>query len=110
VIASKLSVASAAFATVPRMGWVDRSASRCSAVAFPASKSSHTRQPGRQRSTILYAIQVAKASFSQRSSHQTMVTQLPNHWWASSWVTTSATRFCTESGAVDGSSSSASSR
>jgi hypothetical protein len=39
-----------------------------------------------------------------------MVTQLPNHWCASSWVTTSATRFFCASEAVAGSSSSAVSR
>jgi hypothetical protein len=39
-----------------------------------------------------------------------MVTQLPNHMWDSSWVTTSETRFCWASEAVAGSSSSATSR
>ena len=53
---------------------------------------------------------MANASFSHRSSHHTIVTRLPNHWCASSCVITSATRFCTASGAVAGSSSSATSR
>src|SRR5438067_1773719 len=39
-----------------------------------------------------------------------MVTRFPNHWCASSCVITSATRFCTLSGAVRGSSRSATSR
>jgi hypothetical protein len=75
------------------MGWVVTSASRCKAAALPTSNSSHTRQSGRQPSTILNDIQVANASLSHRSSHHAMVTRLPNHWWASSWVMTSATRF-----------------
>ncbi len=29
--------------------------------------------------------------FYQRSSHHSRVTRLPNHWWASSWDTTTAT-------------------
>ncbi len=45
---------------------------------------------------------MAKASLSQRSSHQTMVTRLPNHWCESSCVITSATRFWMLSGAVFG--------
>ncbi len=53
---------------------------------------------------------MAKASLSHKSSHHSMVTRFPNHWWASSWVITSATRFCTASGAVAGSASSATSR
>ena len=35
---------------------------------------------------------VAKASFSQMPFHQPMVTRSPNHMWAISWATTSATR------------------
>jgi hypothetical protein len=46
---------------------------------LPPSKSIQIRHSGRQRSTILNAIQVANASFNQRSSHHTIVTRLPNH-------------------------------
>ena len=35
---------------------------------------------------------VANASFSQMPFHQSMVTRSPNHMWATSWATTSATR------------------
>ena len=38
----------------------------------------------------LFPIHVANASLSQMSSHQTGVTRLPNHWWASSWEWTRA--------------------
>ena len=92
------------------MGWVERSASRPSAAALPWSKSSQMRHSGFHAATTLYAIQVANDSFNQRSSHHCMVTQLPNHWWASSWVTTSAIRFFTGSDAVAGSRRSAVSR
>ena len=37
-------------------------------------------------------MKVAKASFSQIPFHQSMVTRSPNHMWATSWATTSATR------------------
>ena len=39
---------------------------------------------GFQRIMTLLAIQVAKASFSQMSSQNFMVTRFPNHWCASS--------------------------
>ena len=34
------------------------------------------------------SIQLAKPSLSQRSSHQRIVTRLPNHWCAISWAAT----------------------
>ena len=37
-------------------------------------------------------MKVANASLSQIPSHQRMVTRSPNHMWAISWATTSATR------------------
>ena len=43
-------------------------------------------------STALSPIQEAKLSFSQRSSHHSMVTRSPNHMWAISWETTSIMR------------------
>ena len=40
----------------------------------------------------MFAIQVAKPSFSQMSSHHFIVTRLPNHWCAISCEMTPATR------------------
>jgi len=37
-------------------------------------------------------MKVAKASLSQMPFHHSMVTRSPNHMWAISWATTSATR------------------
>lgn len=42
---------------------------------------------GRKRSVAFCSIQVAKASFSQISSHSATDTRLPNHWWATSCAT-----------------------
>ena len=47
-----------------------------------AASSSSTCQSGRQAASGLFAIQVAKPSFSQMSSHHFIVTRLPNHWCA----------------------------
>ncbi len=68
------------------------------------------RHSGFQSSTMAKAIQVAKASLSQRSSHQAMVTRSPYHMWASSWAITSAARLRSARVAVAGSSSSSVSR
>jgi hypothetical protein len=43
----------------------------------------------------------AKDSFSQRSSHQRIVTRSPNHMWASSCSTVSARRSTVASGTLD---------
>ncbi len=51
------------------------------------------RQSGRSESVALSSMKVAKASLSQMPFHQAMVTRSPNHMWAISWLTTSAT-FC----------------
>ena len=64
-----------------------------SAAARWCSKSCHIFHSGFHSSTIWNAIQVANASFSQRSSHQAIVTRSPYHMCASSWQITSATRF-----------------
>ena len=53
---------------------------------------------------------VAKASLSQIPFHQRIVTRSPNHMWASSWATTSATRSCSLIVDVAGSTSSRLSR
>ena len=41
-------------------------------------------QPGISSAVMRSPSQEAKDSFSQMSSHQAIVTRLPNHWWASS--------------------------
>ena len=53
---------------------------------------------------------VAKASLSQIPFHHVMVTRSPNHMWAFSWATTSATRSCSAGVAEAGSTSRAVSR
>ena len=55
-------------------------------------------------------MRVAKASLSQIPSHHCMVTRSPNHMWAISWETTSATRSSSVRAAVPGSTSRAVSR
>ena len=53
---------------------------------------------------------VAKASLSQIPFHHVMVTRSPNHMWAFSWATTSATRSSSACEAARSSTSSAVSR
>mmetsp|Transcript_94997 Transcript_94997/g.284755 ORF Transcript_94997/g.284755 Transcript_94997/m.284755 type:complete len:258 (+) Transcript_94997:1953-2726(+) len=75
------------------MGCDDRSASSASACpCIVTTKLSHIRQLGKSSAQIECSIHVAKPSLSHRSSHHSIVTRLPNHWCASSWMTTSATR------------------
>ena len=50
-------------------------------------------------------MKVANASFNQMPFHQRIVTRSPNHMWASSWATTSATRSCSSCVLVSGSTS-----
>ena len=52
----------------------------------------HISHSGNSQSTAFVPIQDAKLSFSQRSSHHSIVTRSPNHMCAISWATTSATR------------------
>ena len=58
----------------------------------------------------LTCMKQANDSLSQRPLHQAMVTRLPNHWWASSWVTTVQTRWRWEAEAVTGSTRRSTSR
>src|SRR5438093_3101 len=60
------------------MGWVLGSASLASAPLLSCWKSSQTSYSGESTSTTRQAIQLANASFSHRSSHQRMVTRLPD--------------------------------
>ncbi len=65
---------------------------------------------GANASHAAISMNVANASFSQMPFHQPMVTRSPNHMWASSWATTSATSSCSIWVLVAGSTSSSTSR
>ena len=59
-----------------------RAAARASAriaVCFDSTRYQPLRFSGWSRSMVLLASQVAKASFSQMSSHHGIVTRFPNH-------------------------------
>src|SRR5205085_2037941 len=56
-------------------------------------------QSGRNASVAFISMNVAKASLSQMPSHHPIVTRLPNHMWAISWLMTSVT--LSSSGWVD---------
>jgi len=74
------------------IGRVECSASTARAISRSMPKLTQRCQSGRKASQAMVSMKVAKASFSQMPSHQPMVTRSPNHMWASSWQTTSATR------------------
>ena len=84
--------------------------STASAASRSSPKLTQRCQAGRKASTQRTSMKVAKASFSQIPSHQRMVTRSPNHMWAISWATTSATRSSSVRAALAGSTSSAVSR
>ena len=65
---------------------------------------------GANASHAAISMNVAKASFSQMPFHQPMVTRSPNHMWASSCATTSATSSCSICVLVAGSTSRRTSR
>ena len=90
-MASNISLISDGLATSTSMGCVAWRASRDIAVetASPAN-CSHMSHSGWIMSTNFVAMNVAKLSLSHRSFHHSMVTRLPNHWWAISCETTSA--------------------
>ncbi|NUQ12655.1 MAG: DEAD/DEAH box helicase [Gemmatimonadaceae bacterium] len=78
---------------VHRVGRTARAESSASSpITHPLSPSASSRAfiSGRHASTTLVSIQVANPSFSQRSSHHSMVTRLPNQWCAISCATFSA--------------------
>ena len=62
------------------------------AASREGAKPTQRSHDGRKASTQSVSMKVAKASLSQMPSHHPMVTRSPNHMWASSWATTSATR------------------
>ena len=56
-------------------------------------KAEWTRHDGSIRSGMMTSpIRVANDSLSQRLSHHSIVTTLPNHWWATScdWIETTS--------------------
>ena len=65
-------------------------ASASAALFRCATRSAGVPHEGAHRSMIFVSIQVAKASFSQMSSHHAAVTRSPNHWCANSCAATSA--------------------
>ena len=62
------------------------------AAARDTPKVVHRFHSGFQASTASSSMKVAKASLSQMPFHHSMVTRSPNHMWAISCATTSATR------------------
>ena len=74
------------------IGWrIRRAVTRASAAMATLrieTRDSSIFHCGNQGSRALDVIQVAKASLSQMSSHQAVVTRSPNHMWANSCVVT----------------------
>jgi hypothetical protein len=72
------------------MGWrilrAEVRVSAAMALERSSTRSTAAFQAGFQSSMALGPAQLAKASFSQMSSHQAVVTRSPNHWWATSWA------------------------
>src|SRR2546421_12231832 len=73
-------------------GRVEWSPSTTRAAARETPKVTHRFHSGFQSSTARISMKVAKASLSQMPFHQLIVTRSPNHMWAFSCATTSATR------------------
>src|ERR1700728_33270 len=92
------------------MGRVEWTPSTAKAASRDGAKPTQRSHDGRKASTQSVSMKVAKASLSQMPSHQPMVTRSPNHMWANSWATTSATRSSSARAALFGSTSSAESR
>ena len=69
-----------------RLPYLFAMASSCRALLkSPVRNCVHIWYSGKQWSTHKYSIHEANPSLSQRCVHHSMVTRLPNHWWASSW-------------------------
>ncbi len=109
---SASNIASASFGAVTgnSTGRVLRRPSRASAAARDTPNVTHRSHSGFQASTHSISMKVAKASLSQMPFHHAIVTRSPNHMWATSWATTSATRSSSLWVAVFSSTSSAVSR
>ena len=86
-------------------GRVLASESVSNAAERSSPNSVHRSQSGRKAAHAAISMNVAKASFNQIPFHQRIVTRSPNHMWASSWATTSATFWCSLCVLVAGSSS-----
>mmetsp|Transcript_31672 Transcript_31672/g.77551 ORF Transcript_31672/g.77551 Transcript_31672/m.77551 type:complete len:205 (-) Transcript_31672:384-998(-) len=95
-MASNTCSTSSACAIGTWMACDERSASRRSAAPMASTAyCCHTLKSGYSASVAKCSMKLAKPSLSQMSAHQRMVVRLPNHWCASSCVTTIATRcFC----------------
>ena len=74
------------------MGRVLFNPSTCMAAARDTVKLSQRRHSGFQASTASISMKVANASFNHSPFHHFIVTRSPNHMWAFSCDTTSATR------------------
>ena len=85
--------ASSGETTSNSMGRVVVSASMSKAADRSCPNATHRSHSGRKASVHLVSMKVAKASLSQMPFHQRIVTRLPNHMWAISWLITSTT-FC----------------
>ena len=103
-------LASSGDSTGNSIGRVLASESTSNAVIRIAWNESNTRHEGSIASTQRYDMKVANASLSQIPFHQRIVTRSPNHMWASSWATVSATSRRSSCAACAGSSSSSVSR
>lgn len=76
------------------MGWDVFNPSSCMARSIMSdTNDSRWFYSGCRWSVARVSVKVAKLSFSQMSFHHFMVTRLPNHWCASSWLITRDTRF-----------------
>ena len=92
------------------MGRVLASESTAKAAARSLVKATQRSHSGLKASTAASSMKVAKASLSHRPFHHFMVTRSPNHMWASSWATTSATRWSSSCVPASGSTSRTASR
>jgi hypothetical protein len=102
--------ASSGDATGNSIGLVASRASTPKAAARSSVNDAHRCQSGRKSSTAASSMKVANASLSHRPFHHLIVTRSPNHMWASSWATTSATRVSSPWVTVPGSTSRSASR
>ena len=107
---SNIPSASSGASTANSTGRVERMPSVFMAAARPVEKLTQRSHSGRKLSTASSSMNVAKASLSQMPFHHFIVTRSPNHMWAISWATTSATRSSSRRLAVSGSTRSAVSR
>ena len=92
VSASNIASASLGAVTGTSIGRVFCKPSSASAAARETPNVTQRCHSGFHASTASISMNVAKASLSQIPFHHDIVTRSPNHMWATSWATTSATR------------------